>query len=155
MDFASRRTRQLTHETTKDHTWSIAAFSHDGRTILANRSNAAGTESEAWTIDVASGAQTRLTPAQKDNLASDLSPDGRYVALRTENSVGLHQAALLDLRNKSLHLLRPDVWPQGTGHFTPDGRILVFDTDVDGRTRLEKYDGVGHIGTAGTSKRRQ
>jgi dipeptidyl aminopeptidase/acylaminoacyl peptidase len=140
MDFATRQVRQLTHEPTKDHTWSIAAFSHDGRSILANRSNAAGTESEAWMIDLASGAQTRLTPPQKDNLASDISPDDRYVALRTETPAGVHQAALLDLRGKSIRLLRPDVWPQGTGHFSPDGRILVFNSDVDGRTRLERYD---------------
>lgn len=140
MDFATRKVRQLTHETTKDHTWSIAAFSRDGRSIVANRSNAAGTESEAWLIDIASGAETRLTPAGKDNVASDLSPDGRYVAVRTENEAGVHQAALLDLRDKSLHLLKPDVWPQGTGHFTPDGRILVFSSDVDGRTSLFKYD---------------
>lgn len=109
MDFATRQVRQLTHEPTKDHSWSIAAFSHDGRSIVANRTNASGTETEAWLIDVASGAQTRLTPAQKDNLATDLSPDGRYVALRTETPAGVHQAALLDLRDKSIHLLKPDV----------------------------------------------
>lgn len=140
MDFASRQVRQLTHEPTKDHSWSIAAFSHDSRSILANRTNAAGTQSEAWMIDVASGAQTRLTPPQKDNLATDLSPDGRYVALRTENEAGVHQAALLDLGDKSLRLLKPDLWPQGTGHFSPDGRLLTFNSDVDGRTSLHRYD---------------
>jgi dipeptidyl aminopeptidase/acylaminoacyl peptidase len=139
MDFVTRKVRQLTHEPTKDHTWSIAAFSHDGRSILANRSNAAGTESEAWMIDLPSSSETRLTAPHKDNLATDLSPDGRFVAVRTETSSGVHQAALLDLRDKSLHLLRPDVWPQGTGHFSPDGRILVFNSNVDGRTSLEKY----------------
>lgn len=140
MDFATRQVRQLTHEPTKDHTWSIAAFTHDGRAILANRSNAAGTESEVWMIDVASGAQTRLTPPQKDNLATDISPDGRYVALRTETPAGVHQAALLDLHDNSIHLLDPDAWPQGTAFFSPDGRLLLFNRNVDGRTALYKYD---------------
>lgn len=140
MDFATRQVRQLTHESTKDHVWSIAAFARDGRSILANRINAAGTESEAWMIDVASGAQTRLTPAAEDNLATDLSPDGRYVAVRTENARGVHQAALLDLRDKSIHLLKPDAWPQGTGHFSPDGRTLIFGSNVDGRITVNKFD---------------
>ena len=140
MDFATRQVRQLTHEPTKDHNWSIAAFSRDGRSILANRINAAGTLSEAWMIDMASGAQRRLTAPQKDNLATDLSPDGRYIALRTETPTGLHQAALLDLHDGSIRLLNPDLWPQGTGHFSPDGRILIINSNVDGRTRLYKYD---------------
>jgi dipeptidyl aminopeptidase/acylaminoacyl peptidase len=140
MDFATREVRQLTNEPTKDHVWSIAAFSRDGLSILANRSNSAGTESEAWLIDVATGAQTRLTPPQKDNLATDISPDGRYVAVRTESASGLHQAALLDLDNRSIRLLKPASWPQGTGHFSPDGRFLIFEDNVDGRTTINRYD---------------
>jgi Tol biopolymer transport system component len=125
MDFATRQVRQLTHEATKDYTWSIAAFSRDGTSILANRINAAGTVSEAWMIDIASGTQKRLTAPQKDNLATDLSPDGRYIALRTETQTGLHQAALLDLHDGSIRLLDPDVWPQGTGHFSPDAIDMI------------------------------
>ena len=140
MDFATRQVRQLTHEATKDHTWSVVAFSRDGRSILVNRTNAAGTLSEAWMIDVASGSQSILTQPDKDNVATDLSADGRFVAVRTESAAGVHQAALLDLRDKSIHLLEPDVWPQGTGHFSPDGRTLIFNRNVDGTTSLDKYD---------------
>jgi Tol biopolymer transport system component len=53
MDFASNRVRQLTHDATKDHTWSVGAFSPDGKSILANRTNAARTESEIWLIGIA------------------------------------------------------------------------------------------------------
>jgi dipeptidyl aminopeptidase/acylaminoacyl peptidase len=140
MDFATRHVRQLTNEPTKDHVWSVAAFSHDGRSIVANRTNAGGTQSEAWMIDVASGAQTRLTPPEKDNLATDISPNGRYVALRTESAAGVHQAALLDLSDKSIRPLKPDVWPQGKGHFSPDGRVLIFGSNVDGTTTINRYD---------------
>jgi dipeptidyl aminopeptidase/acylaminoacyl peptidase len=140
MDFATHHVRQLTHEAWKGYQWSVAAFSHDGRSILVNRTNADSTESEVWTIDIASGRQTRLTPSHEDNLASDISSDGRYVALRTQTTAGVHQAALLDLRDKSLHLLKPDVWPQSTGHFSPDGKILIFESYVDGRTTVNEYD---------------
>jgi dipeptidyl aminopeptidase/acylaminoacyl peptidase len=140
MDFATHRVRQLTHEATKDQTWTVAAFSQDGKSILANRSNAARTEAEIWMIDVASGSQTPLTPAQKFNSATDISSDGRYVAMRTETASGLRLAALLDLRDRSIHILKPDVWPQRSGCFSPDGRTLVFLSYVDGRVTLSKYD---------------
>jgi dipeptidyl aminopeptidase/acylaminoacyl peptidase len=32
------------------------------------------------------------------------------------------------------------VWPQGTGHFSPDGRVLLFGSNVDGRLTVNKYD---------------
>jgi dipeptidyl aminopeptidase/acylaminoacyl peptidase len=140
MDFATHRVRPLTHEATKDHTWSVAAFSRDGKSILAARINAAGTESDAWMIDIASGRQTRLTPPQKYNEPTDISSDGRYVALTTETTSGSRQAALLDLRDRSVHLLKPDVWSQRSMYFSPDGRTLVFRSSIDGRTTLNKYD---------------
>ncbi|HEV2718806.1 MAG TPA: S9 family peptidase [Thermoanaerobaculia bacterium] len=140
MDFATRRVRQLTHEAAKDHAWAVAAFSHDGKSILVDRTNATGSEAEAWLIDIASGSQTRLTPPQKYNWATDISSDGRYVALTTETVSGNRQAALLDLRDKSVRILKPDVWRQKSDYFSPDGRTLVFKSSVDGRTVLAKYD---------------
>jgi dipeptidyl aminopeptidase/acylaminoacyl peptidase len=147
MEFATHRVRQLTHEETKDHTWAVAAFSRDSKSILANRTNANDTEAEAWLIDVGSGRQTRLTPSQQYNAATDLSSDGRYVALTTETASGARQAALLDLRDKSVHLLKPDVWRQRSDYFSPDGRTLLFKSSIDGRTTLTKYDvGSGQSG---------
>lgn len=140
MDFATHRVRQLTHEAAKDHTWSVAAFSHDGKSILADRTNATDTEAEAWLIDIASGRETRLTPPQKYNAATDIMSDGRYVALTTEPASGIRQAALLDLRDKSVHIVKPDVWRQRSDYFSPDGRTLLFKSYVDGRTTLNKYD---------------
>jgi dipeptidyl aminopeptidase/acylaminoacyl peptidase len=140
MDFATRHVRELTHEPMKDYTWAIAAFSHDGKSIVANRSNAARTKSEIWEIDIASGNQARLTPTQKFNQASDMSADNRYVAMRTETAAGRRQAALLDLRDDSIHILKPDVWPQGWTSFSPDGRTPIFQSYVDGGVTLSKYD---------------
>jgi dipeptidyl aminopeptidase/acylaminoacyl peptidase len=140
MDFATHRARQLTHEAAKDHTWEVVAFSHDGKSILAERTDAKGTEAEAWIVDIASGRQARLMPPQKYIRVTDISPDGRHAALMTETVSGIHQVALLDLRDKSVRILKPDVWPQGWGYFSPDGRTLVFETFVDGRTTLTEYD---------------
>jgi dipeptidyl aminopeptidase/acylaminoacyl peptidase len=140
MDFATHRVRLLTHEAVKDHTWSVAAFSHDGKSILADRADATSAETEAWMIDVTSGAQTRLTPPHKHNTPADISPDGHYVALTTETASGVRQAALLDLRDKSLRVLKPDVWGQRSEGFSPNGRMLLFKSYVDGRTTFTAYD---------------
>ena len=140
MDFATRRVRQLTHEPAKDHQWGIAAFSHDGKFILAGRGNESGTETEAWLIDVASGAQTRLTPPQEHNSPADISSDGRYVALTTQTASGVSHAALLDLRDKSIHILKPSPWSQSANYFSPDGRTLLFESSIDGRTAFTEYD---------------
>jgi dipeptidyl aminopeptidase/acylaminoacyl peptidase len=140
MDFATRHVRELTHEPMKDYTWAVAAFSHDGKSILANRINAARTESEIWMIDAASGKQRRLTAPNRFNEASDISPDARYVAMRTETAAGIRQAALLDLGDGSTRILKRDAWPQRSGSFSPDGRTLVFQSYIDGRVTLSKYD---------------
>ena len=140
MDFASRRVRQLTHEAAKDHAWAVAAFSRDGKSLLANRTNATDTEAEAWLIDIASGGQTRLTPPQKYNSATDISADGRYVALTTETASGSRQAAILDLQDRSVRVLKPDLWRQRSDCFSPDGRTLLIRSSVDGRTTFAKYD---------------
>jgi dipeptidyl aminopeptidase/acylaminoacyl peptidase len=140
MDFSTHRVQQLTHEEEKDHKWAVAAFAHDGKSILANRTNAMETESEVWIIDIASGRQTRLTPPEKFNQAADISSDGRYVALTTETPSGVRQAALLDLRDKSVRTLKSDLWRQSAEYFSPDGRTLVFRSSVDGRTTLSKYN---------------
>jgi len=140
MDFTTHRVRQLTHEASKDHTWEVVAFSYDGKSVFAQRTDAKGTESETWIVDIASGRQTRLMPPQKYIRVTDISSDGRYAALMTETAAGLHQAALLDLHDRSVRVLKADVWPQGWGFFSPNGRALVFETFVDGRTTLSKYD---------------
>lgn len=140
MDFATRRVRQLTHEAAKDHKWWVAAFSRDGKSILAGRANADGTETEAWLIDIASGAQTRLTTPHKHNSPADISSDGFHVALTTQTASGVSQAALLDLRDKSIHILEPEAWSQNASYFSPNGHTLVFERLIDGRTTFSEYD---------------
>ncbi|MGD0192431.1 MAG: S9 family peptidase [Rhizomicrobium sp.] len=140
MDFATRTVRELTHETAKDHAWFPAAFSHDGRTLLVNRTDFTGSESQAFTIDIVSGKATALTAAGTYNAATDISADGRRIELITQTDAGTKQAALLDLHDKSVHLLKPDAWEQGGGNFSRDGRTLIFSSNADGQTTLLSYD---------------
>jgi dipeptidyl aminopeptidase/acylaminoacyl peptidase len=142
MDFKSRVQRVLTNETLPSMQWSVVAFSPDGRSIIANRSNVERTKSAIWRIDVASGAAAQLFGSADSgyNRASDLSPDGRWLALTTETLAGAMQAAVYDLDAKKMTLIKPDAWEQKSGHFAPDGRALLMISNVDGRDVVYSYD---------------
>src|ERR1700761_6046679 len=65
MDFKSRAVRVLTKEALPNMQWSVVAFSPDGKSVIANRSNVERTQSAVWRVDVASGATTQLTAGDK------------------------------------------------------------------------------------------
>src|SRR5438132_12228930 len=53
LDWATRKARKLTNETTKTYSWSAVAWSADGKTLFANRSETSGVpESDVYSIDV-------------------------------------------------------------------------------------------------------
>jgi dipeptidyl aminopeptidase/acylaminoacyl peptidase len=142
MDLDSRRARVLTEEKEPDRQWSVVAFSGDGRTVYASRGNIMRTEATLYAIDVETHRATEVLTGtgSKMNVASDVTPDGRYVALTTETAGGAQQAALYDVGAKHLTLLAPSPWEQSTLRFAKDGRSLLFASNVDGRTVVSRYD---------------
>jgi len=140
MDWTTRKIRLLTHEASPDHSWVVVAFTGDGSRLIANRTDFTGNQSTIYSIDVATGAATALSPpAPAFNVASDVTRDGRLLAVTTEQADGSRQAALLDAASRAIKLLRPDPWEQGRGHFSPDGSRLIFTRNVDGRATLATY----------------
>ncbi len=140
MDVANHKVRLLTHEAAPDQAWSVIAFTGDGKRLIANRTNFAGTHAAAWMIDIAAGVATALTASTDAyNLASDISPDGRFVAITTELPDGRKQAAVLDIQTHEVKALKPDVWEQDAGRYSPDGQTLLFASNVDGRRGLFAY----------------
>src|SRR5205823_9284899 len=80
LDWASRKVRKLTNETTKTYSWSPVAWSADGKYLFANRGEVSGTpESDVYRIEIASGKLENLTAHQGKVLyaASSLSPYGK------------------------------------------------------------------------------
>jgi dipeptidyl aminopeptidase/acylaminoacyl peptidase len=142
MDFAARTVRVLTHETLPTMQWSVVAFSPDGRFVIANRTNVERTQGSVWRVDVTTGAATlALASGEKGfSTASDISPDGKLLALTTETSSGSLQAALYDTSSQKLTLLKPDAWEQHSGHFAPDGHSLLMISNIDGRDVIYSYD---------------
>jgi dipeptidyl aminopeptidase/acylaminoacyl peptidase len=142
MDFATRTVRVLTHEALPTMQWSVVAFSPDGRFIIANRSNVERTRGAIWRIDIATGAATPALASGESglNTASDISPDGRWLALTTETAAGALQAAVYDTTAQKLILVKPDEWEQKSGSFAPDGHSLIMISNVDGRDVIYSYD---------------
>ncbi|MGH8137111.1 MAG: S9 family peptidase [Steroidobacteraceae bacterium] len=142
MDVASRKVTLLTHEASPDHHWSLVDFTADGRSLIANRANFASTEGAVWRIDIASAKAEALTPAGRFsvNTASAVSPDGNTIAVTTEKG-GEKQAALLNASTRAITLVKPDPWEQSSGSLSPDGRTLIFSSNVDGRTELFSSSG--------------
>jgi len=142
MDFATRTVRVLTHEALPTMQWNVVEFSPDGRFLIANRSNVERTHGAIWRIDVASGAATPALASGEAglNTASDISPDGRWLALTTETAAGALQAAVYDTTSQKLTLIKPDEWEQKAGRFAPDGHSLLMISNVDGRDVIYSYD---------------
>lgn len=142
MDLASGQARVLTDERQPDRQWSVVAFSGDGRYVYAKRADIVDTESVLWKIEIATRKASEVVrnPQSKHNAASDVSADGRYVALTTETADGTRQAALYDVKAARLTLLAPAPWEQSTRGFSHDGRSLLFVTNVDGRSVVQLYD---------------
>ena len=142
MDFDSRTVRVLTHEADPTMHWDIVAFSSDDRFVIANRTNVERTHGSVWRVDVATGAATPALAGSEAglNTASDVSPDGRWIAVTTETAAGSLQAAVYDTTTQKLTLTKPDVWEQKSGRFAPDGHSLIMLSNVDGRDVIYSYD---------------
>lgn len=141
MDFASHQIRVLTHEKQPSMQWTPIAFSADGREIIANQADIAGSVATIWRVNVETSAAVPALRAAKSrlNLATDVSPDGHLISLTVEVE-GRRQAALYDTQTAQMTLLRPDVWEQRAGRFSADGRNVLLVSNVDGRNAVFRYD---------------
>ena len=142
MDLATHTVRVLTHETLPTMQWNAVAFTPDGRFVIANRTNVERTHGAVWRVEVATGAATPVLATGEAglNTASDISPDGRWLALTTETAAGSLQAAVYDTTTQKLTLIKPDEWEQKSGRFAPDGHSLLMISNVDGRDVIYSYD---------------
>ena len=142
LDWKTHAIRWLTHEASKDHLWQVVAWSHDGRSIYANRINAGFNDASVWKIDVATGKATELTPHKGQVLimANAVSPDGHWLAVASNAGSGTNHAALYDIAKHSYHWLTTDPWESSAGNFSPDGRQVLYIVNADGRSDIHLYD---------------
>ncbi len=95
LDFATRKVRKLTHEASRNHNWNAVAWSPDGKTLYANRTDAGFTDGGVYAVDVAAGSMVDLTPHRGATLylASSLSPDGRMLLITSNERGGNENSA--------------------------------------------------------------
>lgn len=135
LDLTTRAVRNLTNDKSADRTWSVVAWSPDGKTIFANRQNPDETLGEIWRIDAATGALENLTPHLKaiSTTADALSPDGRTLLITSNEKGGYNNVALLDIATKKLTWLTDLKWDaSGTG-FSPNGKWIAYTVNEDGQ----------------------
>jgi dipeptidyl aminopeptidase/acylaminoacyl peptidase len=143
LDWQTKKVRKLTNEESKNHSWGAVAWTADGKTIFANRGEISGeSESDVYSIDVASGKVENLTPHQGKVLfaASSLSPDGRNVLITSNQKNGANNVALLDSASKKVTWVTDTKWDAGSGNFSPDGKSFTYLINEDGRTDMYVTD---------------
>ena len=138
LDWKTRQVLDLTREHTRNHRWRGAVWSPDGRTIYAERGNAAGTDGDVYAIDVDRRRTENLTPHRGEiiNAVSSVSPDGRTLLITSNAKNGFRNVALLELASKSLTWVTSLKWDAFGGHFSPDGKSFTYGVNEDGRTDL-------------------
>ncbi|MDQ6799228.1 MAG: S9 family peptidase [Acidobacteriota bacterium] len=134
IDIATKAVRNLTNEKAPDRSWTPVAWSHDGKWIVADRSNAGQTIGEIYAIDAATGQATSLTPDSKVLIsASSLSPDDKTLMVTSNEKGGHDNVGLLDVASKRLRWVTDLQWEAGAGDFSPDGKWLTYSVNEDGR----------------------
>jgi dipeptidyl aminopeptidase/acylaminoacyl peptidase len=135
LDWASRKVRNLTQEQSKDHVWGYVAWSPDGKSIYANRTDAGETDADVHRVDV-TGNRENLTPHKGHVLymGSSLSADGRTLLVTSNEKAGFNNVALLDVASRKLRWVTDTRWDASSGNFAPQGGRYTFTINEDGRT---------------------
>ncbi|MEG3088160.1 S9 family peptidase [Sphingomonas sp. PB4P5] len=131
----------LTAETDAQWNWSAVAWIDGGRALIANRDFTDQTAGEVWRIDVASGTAKRLLGKAKTIYsAGDATHDGATLAVTTNAGTGQSHAGVYTVSNGTWRWLKPTPWEQYANVIAPDGRSMVTETGIDGRTTLSIVD---------------
>jgi dipeptidyl aminopeptidase/acylaminoacyl peptidase len=141
MEWPSGTVRQLTHEANPKANWLTSGLSPDGRFLYATRT--LGTDnSEVYRIDVATGASEQLLEHTGKQLISTVrvSRDGRTLLFTSTANGGYNNVALLDLATKKLRWITHTEWSARDVDFTPDGRSVVVNMNIDGRQSIRFID---------------
>lgn len=141
LDLATRKVRVLVHEADAQWDWTPVAWVDGGRSLIANRGFTDGTASEVWLVEAATGKATRLLGKPKTfYAASDATPDGTTFGISTNDGTGQMHAGVYSRPGATFRWLKPTIWEQTAGAISPDGRRLVVETGVDGRTDIALVD---------------
>src|ERR1039458_3957421 len=141
-DTLMREVKHLTTGTAKDRMNVAPIWSADGKFIVYTQEQSKGTDSNGLLVDVASAQSTLLTPHDGEHTysANNVSPDGKNVLITSNTGDGYDNAGLLDIASKKIRWLTNDKWRISGESFSPDGKFLTYNANVDGNTDIYLYD---------------
>jgi dipeptidyl aminopeptidase/acylaminoacyl peptidase len=125
--------------------WFGGSVSDDGRSVAMTRYLSAS-ESQVWTIDLASGQRKQVLPAANETLKAThfdaaFSKDGRRLFVISDRAGEFRELMALDLASASLTRISAHIpWDVSGGALSDDGRWFVVQVNVDGRDELRIFD---------------
>lgn len=133
--------RNLTQEKDPQFSWGAAAWTADGKAVIATRERVDSVVAEVWRVEVADGKATRLLgKADTYYDAADVTGDGRLLAVTTNEGSSQLKAGVYDTVAKSWRWLKPTPWEQYAGPFSADGKTMLSRLNADSRSTLYRVD---------------
>jgi dipeptidyl aminopeptidase/acylaminoacyl peptidase len=141
-DTVLRDVKHLTTGTAKDRMNVSPIWSADGKFIVYTQEESKGTNSNVFVVDADSAQSKLLTPhdGEQRYSANDVSPDGKSVLITSNAGDGYDNVGLLDIASKKISWITHDKWEISGESFSPDGKFLTYNANVDGNTDVYLYD---------------
>ena len=142
VNVSTNEVRHLTTGTSKEKNNVSPIWSKDGNSIVFTELHANNKNSNIWLAEVASKKRTLLTPHQGEHnyIATDLSPDAKWVLLTSNANNGYDNVGLLEVSTKNIESLTKDEWEINSGRFSPDGKLVTWTANIDGNQEIFTYD---------------
>lgn len=141
LDLGTGKIRLLTAEADPQWDWGAVAWIDGGRALIANRGFTDQTAAQVWRIDTATGKATSILAKPRTiYAAADATADGATLAVTTNAGTGQSHAGVYTVKSTAWRWLKPTPWEQNADAIAPDGRSMVIDTGIDGRTTLALVD---------------
>ncbi|MGA8490260.1 MAG: S9 family peptidase [Terriglobales bacterium] len=141
-DMIMRDVKHITTGTPADKLNDSPIWSKDGKSIAYTQEQAKGTDSNIFVAGVGTGQSSLLTPHEGEQIyrADDFSPDGKHLLITSNAPNGYDNVGLLDIATKNISWLTRDKWEISGGNFSPNGKVVTWEANVEGDTYIYLHD---------------